>query len=192
MTEALKFLTNFIRHPASVGAIAPSSRWLADSMVGEMDLESAETVVELGPGTGAFTSAILDRIGPKGRYMAMELNDEFAENLATKHPDAHIVNDSAEKLPGYLEEIGKPHADSIICGLPWAAFGESLQQSIMSSVMASLPEGGKFATFAYIHAAWLPSARRFRRFLEAHFSRVDRTPIVWRNLPPAFVYRCSK
>jgi len=192
MAENLRFLSAFLRSPLSIGAIAPSSRWLAARMVEGMDLETAETVVELGPGTGAFTGAILEHLGPESRYMAVELNEEFARRLRAARPDLHVVHDSAERLAEHLAAAGRAHADSIICGLPWASFPKQLQERIMSSTMQSLRSGGRFATFAYVHAAWLPTARRFRRFLEAHFTEVRTTPVVWRNLPPAFVYRCTK
>jgi len=192
MKEQLGFLTTFVRHPFSVGAVAPSSRWLARRMVDDMGLDEADTIVELGPGTGAFTGAILERKGRQTEYVALELDTGFAAELGRRYPDIRIVNDSAERIAAHLESIDRKHADSIICGLPWASFPEDLQRRIMSSVVDALPAGGRFATFAYIHAAWFPTARKFRRFLEEHFTNVATTPVVWRNLPPAFVYRCTK
>jgi phospholipid N-methyltransferase len=64
------------------------------------------------------------------------------------------------------------------------------QNRIFDAVFASLAPGGLFTTFAYVHARWLPTSLRFRQRLFRHFSRIEVTPIVWRNLPPAFVYRC--
>jgi phospholipid N-methyltransferase len=192
MTESLKFLAAFLRNPTSIGSVAPSSRWLAERMTQQMALGEADVVVELGPGTGAFTESILRGLGPKGRYFAIELNEEFASRLAMKHPGLDVVVGSAEKLAFHLDVIGEEQADSIICSLPWTNFPRRLQEEIMDSVVQSLPEGGRFATFAYVHAAWFPAARRFRRFLETRFQRVETTSVVWRNLPPAVVYRCSK
>jgi phosphatidylethanolamine/phosphatidyl-N-methylethanolamine N-methyltransferase len=192
MGEHLRFLWTFLRSPVATGAVAPSSPGLARRMVEEAGIETAETVVELGPGTGPFTRAILDRIGPRTFFLAMELNPEFAAGLSQRFPGLTVVNDSAERLPDHLKAHGRAAADTILCGLPWAGFSRDHQERLMGAVVDSLRPGGRFATFAYIHACWLPPGRRLRRLLRSRFSHVERSRIVWRNLPPAFVYRCRK
>ena len=175
-----------------VGAVAPSSRRLAERMVSDMGLETASTVVELGPGTGAFTELIAERTPTDATVLAVELDPEFAQRLQGRFEGVEVVNDSAEHLPDLLNARGCREADAVLCGLPWASFPDELQQRLMGGVLGTLREGGRFATFAYIHSAWFPSARRYRRFLEEHFSRVETTRVVWANVPPAFVYRCEK
>lgn len=192
LSEHLKFLATFVKHPLSVGAVAPSSRFLAHRMLEGTDLRQAETVVELGPGTGAFTRVILKHINPSALYLAVEVNSGFAAELSSKFPTISVVNDSAEKLSEHLSARGRKLADEIFCGLPWASFPPHLQRRIMASVVNSLRPNGHFATFAYVHAAWFPTARKFHRLLKTHFSSVKTTPVVWRNVPPAFIYRCQK
>lgn len=192
LSEHLKFLATFIKHPLSVGAVAPSSRFLVHRMLNGVDLHRAGTVVELGPGTGAFTRIILQHINPRSLYLALEVNPGFASELARRFPAIKIVNDSAEHLGEHLAALGRSQADEVFCGLPWASFPPELQQRIMASVVKFLRPGGTFATFAYVHAAWFPTARKFQKLLKAHFGSVKTTPVVWRNLPPAFVYRCRK
>ncbi len=63
---------------------------------------------------------------------------------------------------------------------------------LMAATLGHLKPGGSFATFAYVQGAVLPAGRRFRQLLGEHFTRVHASPIVWRNAPPAFVYRCVK
>jgi phospholipid N-methyltransferase len=192
MSEHLQFLTHFLRRPLSVGAIAPSSSGLARLMVQDMGLADASTVVELGPGTGSFTRVIEAGLRTDALFLALELNNEFADVLCQKFTRVEIIRDSAENLCHHLEAHGRPAADVIFCGLPWASFPPELQERIMSSVLAALRPGGRFATFAYVHAAWFPTARKFHRWLRSRFFEVKKTRIVWRNLPPAFVYRCEK
>ena len=188
----LKFLTLFLQRPVCTGAVAPSSRWLAAQMVEGMKLEEAEVVVELGPGTGAFTGTILERLRPGALFLAIEINSRLIDQLTRAFPKAHILHTSAENLPECLARFGKTVANCILCGLPWAGFSRDLQDRLLAAVLKSLPPGGRFRTFAYSHGTWLPAGRRFRRLLDANFTRVKSSPVVWRNLPPAFVYRCEK
>ena len=193
MSQYGRFLKNFVRSPFSVGAVAPSSRHLARRMVEDMDLDRANTVVELGPGTGAFTRTIEESISSRTLYLALELNAEFASTLSEAGFErARIIHDSAENIGEHLAAHERTHADSILCGLPWATFPEDLQGRILDAVTGALEPGGKFCSFAYIHSAWFPTARKFHGALRGRFRSVRATPVVWRNLPPAFVYRCEK
>ena len=192
MSDNLRFLKRFLSDPIATGSIAPSSRHLARTMVQDMGLSSASTVVELGPGTGAFTGVIAEAVGKDTLFLAIELNREFADDLRDRFPRATIINESAEHLVRLLQENQVDRAEAILCGLPWAGFPDELQRRLMKGVLSGLKPGGKFATFAYIHAAWLPAARRYRRLLESSFDIVETSHVVWRNVPPAFVYRCTR
>ena len=95
-------------------------------------------------------------------------------------------------MPRLLEQTGQTHADVILSGLPWASFPNWLQDEILNAILVSLPEGGSFATFAYLQGMLLPAGIRFRKKLNSFFRKVETSPVVWRNIPPAFVYRCHK
>lgn len=181
-----------MRRPAEVGAIVPSSRWLAQAMLQGCDLKHADTVVELGPGTGAFTGLILRRLGRQTTFFAVELMAENVRALRRQFPGLTVYRGSAESLPVYLGRQGKAFADCIVSGLPWSNMLAPLQDQILEAILGSLSPHGVFTTFAYLHAAWLPTARHFRKRLEASFARVSVSPVVWRNVPPAFVYRCRR
>jgi phospholipid N-methyltransferase len=192
IVERFEFFQAFIREPASVGALSPSSRALALAMIDGFDLKRAETIVELGAGTGAFTGPILERIGKDTTFLAMELDPSHARSLRRRFPGLAVYNDSAERMLEYLALHQKDTADYVISGLPWANIPPDAQDRIMDEILISLGPEGVFTTFAYLHARWLPKARQFRRVLRHRFSRVEMTPVIWRNLPPAFVYRCSR
>jgi phospholipid N-methyltransferase len=76
--------------------------------------------------------------------------------------------------------------------LPWAAFPNELQATLLQAVLTRLSDGGYFATFAYLQGTILPAGMRFHKRLHEAFGEVRCSPTVWRNLPPAFVYRCRK
>jgi phospholipid N-methyltransferase len=190
--EHARFLLHFLRNPISTGAVVPSSRYLAARMVDEMALRHAQTVVEIGPGTGAFTAYIARQIRPSTRFLAVELNPTFAQRLASKFPDIEVINDSAEHLGQHLAARGSASADCIVCSLPWAGFSLEMQHRLLGAIVEALRREGRFTTYAYIHAAWLPGGRRFRHLLETYFRSVVTTRVVWRNVPPALVYRCEK
>ena len=192
MRDRAKFLAAFVRRPFDTGAITPSSAQLAAAMVEDMDIPSADTVVELGPGTGVFTRVIESQLKPDAHFLCFEINRDMAEALAKRFPRVKVVNDSVEHLGQHLQAAGRDSVDATISGLPWAAFSPDRQQCLLDAAVKALKPGGRFATFAYSHAAWMPPARRFRELLDSRFSEVRTSKVVWRNVPPAFVYRCRK
>jgi len=191
LTESAVFLKAFLRAPTTVGAILPSSRHLAQAMIQRANLAGAETVVELGPGTGSFTDVILHHIGPKTTFLTIELEQPHCALLRARFKNLPVYQDSAEHLPKYLERHGARHADYIISGLPWASLPLDVQERMVLAIVASLAPKGVFSTFAYIHARWMPNAIRFKNRLLSHFEHVESSRVVWRNTPPAFVYHCS-
>ena len=189
--EYLRFLGAFVRRPVITSSVAPSSRWLAACMTSGVRLDEARVVVELGSGTGAFTRSIQKRLRRDTLFIAVEINPVFARHLAKRFPRVHVINDSAERLDEHLARFGHTSADCILSGLPWAGFKRDIQERLLGAVVRVLPPGGQLATFAYGHVAWLPKARQFRQLLKSNFAQVETTRLVWRNLPPAFVYNCE-
>lgn len=188
--DRAQFLTAFVRRPFSTASLTPSSVYLAEAMMQNLALQKAGRVVELGPGTGVFTSAIIPFLAPGAELLCLEINPDLARLVAARFPRARVVNDSAENLCSHLE---RPEGvDCVVSGLPWVILSATTQRRLLDPVVRALRPGGQFVTFAYSHAAWLPSGRRFRALLDAEFTEVDVSPHVWRNLPPAFVYRCRK
>lgn len=192
MCEHAEFLGAFVRAPIATGAIAPSSQALAERMVEGLGLGGARTVVEAGPGTGAFTGAILAACAPDALVVAVELNADFAARLTRRYPQVHVVHDSVERLPALLRGLGRPHADVVVCGLPWAILDASRQRRLLAGIAGGLKEGGLFATFGYLHCAALPGTHRFRSLLDQDFVLVGASAVVWQNLPPAIVYRSRR
>ena len=192
MGDHATFLRNFLRHPTQVGAIAPSSPSLVRTMVDWFDWDSARNVVEFGPGTGVFTEAIVDRLHPDATFFAIERSAELVAATRARCPGVTVYEDSVTNVRELCRQESVGQVDAVVCGLPWASFSEPLQNEIMESTLHVLAPDGQFATFAYWQGVVLPAGRRFSRKLRESFSEVKRSPTAWRNLPPAFVYRCVK
>ncbi|MCZ2826923.1 MULTISPECIES: class I SAM-dependent methyltransferase [unclassified Modestobacter] len=172
----------------TIGAVAASGRALTRAAIAPVPTGAAVVVVELGPGTGAMTTAIEQRLAGRGRQLAIEVNARLARALSTRHPAVAVVQADAAELGTVLTDRGIAHADVVVSGLPWAAFRPQQQAQLLDAMVTGLSPDGVFTTFAYVHSRWTPAARRFRRELEARFEEVLIGRTVWRNLPPALVY----
>lgn len=186
-TSAWRFVEAFLREPLSVGALWPSSPGLARAVVESCDFRTGDTVVELGPGTGAFTELLLARLHGRGRLLALELSETNIAELRRRFPHCATIHDSAEHLPRHLHGT---RAKCIVSGLAWGNMLPAMQDRIFAAMLQSLTEDGQFVAFAYVHARWFPTTLRFRKLMFRNFKRVTLTPVIWRNLPPAYVYRC--
>ncbi len=185
----LRFMAAFARDPLRIGAVWPSSKVLSRTVVDCCAFKPGDLVVELGAGTGSFTGLLLQRMSPRGQLLAVEINPANAVVLRRRFPRCEVVEDSAENLASHLNG---QKADCIVSGLAWGTMFPQTQDGIFRAALRSLSPGGQFVAFAYAHAAWLPTSLRFRQLLLQNFKRVESTPIIWRNLPPAFVYSCRR
>jgi phospholipid N-methyltransferase len=161
-------------------------------MVEGVPLAGSQAVVEFGPGTGSFTDHILPRLPVACRFFAIELNPTMADLWRARHPGRTLHRDSVKNVDSICEREGIPHVDVIFSGLPWASFDDTLQEETLEATLRVLKPGGQLITFGYRVGTFLPKGRRFYKRLPRYFSKVERSEYVWRNLPPAFVVRCTK
>ncbi len=192
MSEHVHFLKAFLRNAGGVGAVAPSSVELANLMTDWLDWGMLGSVVEYGPGTGVLTEVIAAQLPKSCRFFAVERDPKLAALAQRRCPGVEVVEACASRVPELCRERGMDRVDAILCGLPWAAFPAGLQDRLLEAMFEVLPPGGKFATFAYWQGLLLPAGQRFRGFLRSNFASVEQSRTAWRNLPPAFVYRCER
>jgi phospholipid N-methyltransferase len=186
--DRLAILTAFLRHPARTGTIAPSSRDLARAMVGGLELEPDQTVVEFGPGPGR--SRPRSRILPSPpAHLGVEIEPRLRPAARERYPELRVVEGSAEHAPRYLAESGRGRVKAVISGLPFASLPPAVQDGIIRSFDALVGPGAEIRTFQYVHSLALPTTARFLRRMQAVFGPHARHALVLRNLPPAVVLR---
>jgi phosphatidylethanolamine/phosphatidyl-N-methylethanolamine N-methyltransferase len=186
------FLAAALRRPATMGAVTPSSPRLGAVLASVVPRVGSPVVVELGPGTGAVSAVIAEKLPPGARHLAVELDPGMVEFLRRTRPALEVVPGNAAQLAALLAERGVHHVDAVVCGLPWALFDDATQASVLEQVSTVIGTTGAFTTFAYLHGMTLAAARRFRRTLRDTFDEVLVSATVWRNVPPAFVYVCRR
>jgi phospholipid N-methyltransferase len=192
LLASAKFLTEFIQKPLATGSVIPSSSHLARMIVQSACLSDGDVVLEYGPGTGAFTGYILRELGPRSKFAAIEINPQFAAIFRATHPGVPLFEDSAENVRAICDSMEVAMADCVISGLPWAFFSKSMQVTLLDQMMRVLRPGGRFITFGYLQSLALPAARNLAVLLPTYFTTVSKSPVVWRNVPPAFIYCCQR
>lgn len=187
MSVSVEFLREFVRAPATTASVLPSSPRLAWEMVAPVPERGEPVVVELGPGTGAFTAVLQRRLAGRGRHIALELNSRWSAALAERYPGVDAVCADANELPEVLADRGV-RADVVVSGLPWAAHSLRQGRRLVPLIAESLTEHGVLTQFAYTSTRWARPARRQLADLRTAFEETVIGRTVWRNVPPALVY----
>jgi phospholipid N-methyltransferase len=148
-SDRIAFLAGFLRRPGEVGSVIPSSHWLERRIVRCAGLESARTVVELGPGTGGTTRAFLRALRPDARLLAIELSPVFQARLRETVHDARFAVEcgSAEHIGEFLRSRGLPAADVVISGIPFSTMPVEVGDRIAAAVAQALAPGGRFVAY---------------------------------------------
>jgi phospholipid N-methyltransferase len=161
-------------------------------MVSGVDLANATHVVELGPGTGAFTAPIVERLGPDARFLAVDIDPAFVRQIKKRWPDIECVCASAERLDTLASDRGMSPVDHIVSGLPFVSLPVTMTRKILECIAAVLRPGGTFTTFQYLHGYGLPQASAFRRSMTERMGEVPQARVIWANVPPAIVLTWTK
>ncbi|MDE6785283.1 MAG: SAM-dependent methyltransferase [Ruminococcus sp.] len=177
----MSFLIEYIKHPRTIGAVAPSGNNLAEKMIEPIDFKSAEVIVEYGPGTGSFTKELMIHRKPETILILIEQNKNFCRELKKtfcNQTNIHIINGSAENVNLYLKKYGFEHADYIVSGLPFTSLPQETSENILKATKKAIGSKGRFITFQYSLVK--------RKFFERYFHISGLLHEVM-NLPPAYV-----
>lgn len=177
------FFRNLRRRPRNTGAIFPSGPVLARTMAEAVNPALDGPILELGPGTGVFTKALLERgIAPE-RLILIEFNADFVRYLKKRFPGVTIIHASAFDLPKLWKERNLPAIAGIVSGLPLLNFPKEMGTQLIEDSLNLLQPGGHYVQFTYSQRPSVPAP------LGAAVSLVKR---VWLNIPPASVWVYQK
>jgi phospholipid N-methyltransferase len=190
--EHVLFFSRFLKSPRTVGAVTASSRALAEAMVDGIDLTRPGRIVELGPGTGVFTAAIVERLGAETEFLALDIEPAFVARINARWPSIECVCGSAEQLDAIAADRGMLPIDHIVSGLPFVSLPPPVTQQIISNIARTLRPGGTFTTFQYVPGYGFPSAVSFRRSMSAGLHSQPSVRLVVRNMPPVLVMTWRK
>jgi phosphatidylethanolamine/phosphatidyl-N-methylethanolamine N-methyltransferase len=183
----LLFWRRYLHRPLGVGGVAPSGASLAEAMVTTLAPEADDIVVEIGPGTGPFTRALLAAGVNPSQLILIEFDPEFVRHLRQRFPGVTVLHGDAAELPRLLREQGHEKVPKILSGLPLRSMPQSVRAAITRAVATSLAARGTLVQFSYFLAPPLVEAE-----VKACGLTGRRAKTVMANIPPAFVWRYNK
>jgi phosphatidylethanolamine/phosphatidyl-N-methylethanolamine N-methyltransferase len=183
LADEARFFRSWLDNPAVAGAVSPSGRFLARMMARYVDPHKVGPVVELGPGTGAITEALLQRGIAPGRLVLVEFDPGFCKLLKRRFPGVHVIKGDAYHLSQSLRcRLRRPPA-AIVSSLPLLLKPEMQRLALLADAFDCMRPDGCFVQFTYGRVSPVPLDKASA--LDFH---VEASPPVWLNLPPARVW----
>jgi len=185
LDDEVRFLSSWIQSPLKTGAVSPSSPALARAMAAEIDPGLPGPIVEIGPGTGPVTEAILARGVARERLVLVEFNREFCTLLRRRFPGVTVIEGDGYALADTLGKVVREPLAAVVSSLPLMTRPMPVRLRTLVAALRLLRRGAPFVQFTYAMTAPIPP-RPSRYTLAA-------SPRIWMNLPPArvWVYRAA-
>ncbi|MES5484368.1 rRNA adenine N-6-methyltransferase family protein [Bradyrhizobium sp. INPA03-11B] len=183
LDDEVRFLRSWIEKPLHMGAVMPSGRLLARTMAQYVDPEAEGPVIELGPGTGAITNALIEHGVDQKRLVLVEYNPGFCALLRERYPQAKVVQGDAYRLRDTLWDVMKSPASAVVSGLPLVTKPMLTRLKLIRDAFIALAPGAPFVQFTYSVAPPIPKS--------LPGVSTEASERIWMNLPPArvWVYR---
>jgi phospholipid N-methyltransferase len=168
-----------------VGWVLPSSPFLVEEVLKKIDWDRARVIVEYGPGVGAFTTRVLQRMRPDAKLIALEINPEFVRFLkgSIQDPRLHLVQESATEIDAILKQLGCGPAHYIISGIPFKTLPDALRHTIVRKTHDVLHPNGTFLVYQFSDVV--------RPYLESVFRKVS-PGFELLNIIPARLFFCAR
>lgn len=174
----------WLKEPAQISSLVPSSHVLTEEIANRDCVRRASLVVDLGPGTGETTQALLQHMSESARLIAIEKSDDLMAPLRKiSDPRAIVLNGDARFLARYLAEAGLGAPDVIVSGIPFSAMPEHIAEQVIEAIDHALPKGGTFIAYQL--------SKRVEELARPLFGEPE-VETVWLNLPPLRVFSWVK
>ena len=183
-SPAALFARNFLKHPAMLGSVIPSSPFLVNNLMAQIDWDRARVLVEFGPGVGTITREMLKRMRSDAILLVIETNEEFVEYLGDhlRDPRLRVIHGSAVDVRRILAENGLAPADHIVSSIPYSLMPDSLRREILIESRQALKTRGSMLVFQY--------TRTILPYLQSCFSSVRQGFQIF-NILPARIFHCT-
>jgi len=183
LDDEVRFIRSWFGKPLTTGAVTPSGRALARTMAAYIDGSRPGQIIELGPGTGPVTEALLGQGVEPSRLVLVEFEPTFCRLLRARYPAATVVQGDAYALKPLLREVLQEPAAGVVSGLPLFTKPLRMRLRLLFEAFALMSPGAPFVQFTYNAVAPIP--KRLERV------SVEASERVWMNIPPArvWVYR---
>ncbi|MEA2834918.1 MAG: phosphatidylethanolamine/phosphatidyl-N-methylethanolamine N-methyltransferase [Methylobacteriaceae bacterium] len=190
LADEARFLKRWLDNPKVTGAVSPSGRFLARAMASYVDPTKPGPIIELGPGTGPVTEALLERGVAQERLILVEYDTSFCKLLARRFPRAQIVHGDAYRLAETMRPVLQEPAACIVSSLPLLTRPERGRLNLLRDAFELMQPEGAFIQFTYGLTSPVPLTSR----LSGLGFRAEASHSVWLNLPPArvWVYRAGQ
>src|SRR6056297_2232551 len=183
--KSIDFFRGFLKDPRQVGSVIPSSRFMERKIIEFSELADARVVVELGPGTGGTTRALLRAMRPDARLLAIDLDSRFTAIVAAIDDPRLIAHTgSAAELGAVFKQHGLVAADVVISGIPFSTMPTEIGSAILQSVFDSLADGGRFVAYQF--------RAEVARLAAPVFGDSRRAAPVPLNIPPMRIWQWTK
>jgi phosphatidylethanolamine/phosphatidyl-N-methylethanolamine N-methyltransferase len=182
--DEIRFIRGMMSTPKTVGAIMPTSARMAARMASIIDTGSGLPVLELGPGTGVITKAILDKGVAPENLVSVEYSGEFVRHLRGKYPGVNFINGDAFSLAETLESYRGQKFDCVISGIPLLNFPMHQRVKLVEDLLKLVPVGRPVVQFSYGPVS--PVVARPDSYTIKHFD------FIVRNIPPAQIWHYRK
>ena len=177
----------YLRHPLQLGALFPSSSALGSLMVRHIKTDIHGKILELGPGTGSLTRALLKRGVPEENLVLLEQSPEFIPILRNSFPKATVICGDAKDMVDILRPLAIEEFNEIVSGVPLNAMGAQLRRIICGEAFKLLRLGGSFVQVSYLPRCSIPSD-----VIASYSAKRIYCGLALGNIPPAFVWRAEK
>ncbi|CAM1361582.1 class I SAM-dependent methyltransferase [Tenacibaculum xiamenense] len=185
MSKTISFFKEAVKNYKTSGTLVPSSRFLANKMLSNINFSDSKVIIELGPGNGAITKNILGKLNPEAVLICFEINDVFYKELTEiEHPQLIVLKESAENITSEIEKLGFQKVDAIVSSLPLTIIPKQISSKILNNSHSSLKKNGVFIQYQY--------SLSYLKKLKEVFGKNIALDFETLNFPPAFIYKCVK